>query len=70
MKYSNCTIKLRYKDYNIEKISDKIYKSDYGYFLNKEKEWAFIPVEKDFNVEILMIITDILRNLNELPRIY
>ena len=55
-------------DFNLlADISDKIYKSKYGYFIfeNDRKEWIFTPLEKEFNTNDLLNIMDILRNLNE-----
>ena len=48
-------------------ISDKIYKSRYGYFIFQEesKKWIFTPLEKEFDTDDLLSIMDILRNLNE-----
>lgn len=48
-------------------ISDKIYKSKYGYFIYQDnhKKWIFTPLEKEFNTDDLLNIMDILRNLNE-----
>ncbi len=48
-------------------ISNKIYKSRYGYFLLQEdpKRWVFTPLEKEFDTDDLLNIMDILRNLNE-----
>jgi hypothetical protein len=48
-------------------ISNKIYKSRYGYFLLQEdpKRWVFTPLEKEFDTDDLLNIIDILRNLNE-----
>ena len=54
-------------------ISDKIYKSRYGYFILQEqtKQWIFTPLEKEFDSNDLLAIMDILRNLNnnDIPRI-
>lgn len=47
-------------------ISDKIYKSQWGYFMRLEtNEWVFTPIEKQFNQCDLFAVTDILRDLNE-----
>lgn len=48
-------------------ISDKIYKSRYGYFILQEesKQWIFTPLEKEFNTDDILNIMDILRKLNE-----
>jgi hypothetical protein len=54
-------------------ISDKIYKSKYGYFIYQDnyKKWIFTPLEKELDTDDLLNIMDILRNLNEndIPRI-
>jgi predicted DNA-binding protein (MmcQ/YjbR family) len=64
MDYSSSIYSLEYHNTNLEKLSEKIYKSNYGYFINKDK-WIFIPLEKEFDANDLMIIADTLRNLNE-----
>lgn len=48
-------------------VSDKIYKSRYGYFILQEenRKWIFTPLEKEFDTDDLLTIMDILRNLNE-----
>jgi hypothetical protein len=48
-------------------ISNKIYKSQYGYFIFKDdgKKWIFTSLEKEFDTNDLLNIMDILRNLNE-----
>jgi hypothetical protein len=54
-------------------ISDKIYKSRYGYFMLQENsnKWTFTPTEQEFDSDDLLIILDILKNLNQhdIPRI-
>ena len=53
-------------DTELEKISPIHYRSEYGYFMQKErKHWVFLPFEKEFDTDSLLSITDILRNLNE-----
>ena len=54
---------------NLEKLSDKIYKSVEGYFIHKDNEWRFLPLDKQFTMDILSSITDTLKHLNELQRI-
>jgi len=50
----------------LEWISNIFYKSKYGYFMRNENDtWVFLPVEIEFDTDLLMNITDILRNLNE-----
>lgn len=50
----------------LETVSPNIYRNDYGYFiLDANSEWVFIPIETEFTVDLLMSITDTLRNLNE-----
>jgi hypothetical protein len=52
--------------YLLVDISDKIYKSQWGYFMRLDNdEWVFTPIEKQFNQCDLFAVTDILRNLNE-----
>jgi len=52
--------------YLLADVSDKIYKSQWGYFIKLESnEWVFTPIEKQFNQCDLFAVTDILRNLNE-----
>jgi hypothetical protein len=50
---------------DLEKFSDKVYRFNYGYFILKNNEWLFLPLEKEFNINALMDISDTLRNLNE-----
>lgn len=51
---------------NLERLSDIFYKSKYGYFMKTDhNSWVFLPVEIEFNIDLLMSISDILRNLNE-----
>ena len=55
---------MKYLD--LEWISDIFYKSKYGYFMRKENDtWVFLPIEIEFNIDLLMNITEMLRNLNE-----
>ena len=54
---------------NLEKLSDKIFKSIDGYFVNKGTVWVFIPLEKELMIESLTRITNTLRYLNELQSI-
>lgn len=65
MKCANCIDLCKCAGTHLEKLSDKIYRSNYGYFVYRETEWLFIPLEKEFNVDRLMNISDTLRNLNE-----
>lgn len=52
---------------NLRRISDNVCGCEYGYFINrKNNEWVFTALEKDMNVNILMVIANTLRNLNEL----
>ena len=54
------------KSLGLEWISDIFYKSKYGYFMRNENDtWVFLPIEIEFNIDLLMNIADILRNLNE-----
>ena len=46
-------------------MSEHIYKSVYGYFILRNNKWMFTPLEKEFDTDDLMNISDILRNLNE-----
>jgi hypothetical protein len=48
-------------------ISDKIYKSRYGYFMLQENtnKWIFTPIEQEFDTNDLLAILDILRSLNK-----
>lgn len=48
-------------------ISDKIYKSKYGYFIFKDdvRKWIFTPLEKELDTDDLLNVIDILNNLNE-----
>ena len=48
-------------------ISDKIYKSHYGYFMLQENtnKWIFTPIEQEFDTNDLLAILDILRSLNK-----
>jgi hypothetical protein len=59
--------------YLLADVSDKIYKSRYGYFILQENsnKWIFTPIEQEFDTNDLLAILDILRNLNEndIPRI-
>ena len=51
---------------DLESISDIFYRSKYGYFMKNESGiWVFLPIEIEFDLELLMNIIDILRNLNE-----
>jgi hypothetical protein len=51
---------------DLEWISSIFYKSKYGYFMRNENDtWVFLPVEIEFDTDLLMNITNILRNLNE-----
>lgn len=50
---------------NLLQISEHIYKSVYGYFILRNNKWMFTPLEKEFDTDDLMNISDILRNLNE-----
>ena len=51
---------------SLQWISNIFYKSKYGYFMKNENDtWVFLPIEIEFDVDLLMNITDILRNLNE-----
>jgi hypothetical protein len=50
---------------NLLQISEHIYKSIYGYFILRNNKWMFTPLEKEFDTDDLMNISDILRNLNE-----
>jgi hypothetical protein len=54
---------------NLEKLSDKIYKSVEGYFIYKDNEWSFLPLDKQLTINILSNIIDTLKDLNELQRI-
>jgi hypothetical protein len=50
----------------IDKITEKYCKSEYGYFLKKENgQWVFIPFEKELDADVLLNITDMLITLNE-----
>jgi hypothetical protein len=55
--------------HSLEKISDKIYKSIEGYFIYKDNEWSFLPLDKQLTINILSNIIDTLKDLNELQRI-
>jgi hypothetical protein len=48
-------------------ITDSVYRSEHGYFMFRDdsQEWVFTPLEKDFNVDVLLSIMDALRNFNE-----
>jgi len=50
---------------NLLQMSEHIYKSIYGYFILRNNKWMFTPLEKEFDTDDLMNISDILRNLNE-----
>jgi hypothetical protein len=50
---------------NLLQMSEHIYKSVYGYFILRNNKWMFTPLEKEFDTDDLMNISDILRNLNE-----
>lgn len=50
---------------NLTKISDKIYKSIYGYFIKKETEWQFTPLDISFSSDLLFDINNVLRILND-----
>jgi len=67
MKCPNCVSVNKCKGIHISYITDKVYRSEYGYFifLEDKSEWFFTPIEKDFDVNILMDVTNILRNFNE-----
>lgn len=53
-------------DSNLEKISNKVYKTECGYFLFKEHgKWMFLPHEREFDDENLLNIINTLKNLNE-----
>ena len=55
---------MKYSD--LQWISDIFYKSKYGYFMRNENDtWVFLPVEIEFDTNLLVNITDILKNLNK-----
>lgn len=49
----------------MDKISDKIYKCDYGYFMLEDKFWLFVPDEKPMNIYDVQVILNQLYKLNE-----
>lgn len=49
----------------MDKISDKIYKCDYGYFMLEDKFWLFVPDEKPMTIYDVHIILNQLYKLNE-----
>jgi len=51
----------------LDDISNKIYKSKYGYFIFRDdtRTWIFTPLEKEFDSGDLLNIMNILNNLNE-----
>jgi hypothetical protein len=67
MECPNCISIDECKGIHISYITDKVYRSEYGYFMFREdkSEWVFTPLEKDLDVNILMDLADILRNFNE-----
>jgi hypothetical protein len=67
MECPNCITPEKCIGIHISSISDTVYRSEYGYFMfiNDKRQWIFTPIEKDFDIDTLMDITDILRNLNE-----
>lgn len=48
-------------------ISDKVYRCEYGYFMFRDEisKWIFIPSERDFDTNILLMVTETLQKLNE-----
>jgi hypothetical protein len=63
----NCVTPWKCNGPHIFTITDNIRKCDYGYFILHENssEWIFSPIEQDFDVYALMLVSDTLRNLNE-----
>lgn len=49
----------------MEKISDKIYKCDYGYFMLEDKFWLFVPDEKPMTIYDVQVTLNQLYQLNE-----
>ena len=65
MECPNCITPWKCNGPHLELVSTKVYKCSDGYFLDKDHEWVFLPTEKEFHTDLLMTITDTLRNLNE-----
>lgn len=62
----NCITPWKCNGPHLDKISEKLYKTEYGYFLYKnDARWVFLPYEKEFDTDNLLSIMDTLRNLNE-----
>lgn len=49
----------------MEKISDKIYKCDYGYFMLEDDIWVFVPDEKHMTLYDMQVTLNQLYKLNE-----
>jgi len=63
----NCVTPWKCNGPHIFVLTDNIHKCEYGYFILRENsnEWIFTPIEQDFDVYALMLVSDTLRNLNE-----
>lgn len=49
----------------MEKISDNIYKCDYGYFMLEDNIWVFVPDEKPMTIYDVQVTLNQLYQLNE-----
>ena len=49
----------------MDKISDKIYKCDYGYFMLEDNIWVFVPDEKHMTIYDVQVTLNQLYQLNE-----
>lgn len=49
----------------MDKISDKIYKCDYGYFMLEDNIWVFVPDEKSMTIYDMQVTLNQLYQLNE-----
>jgi hypothetical protein len=65
MESTNSIAQTKCIGFNLERMSDSIYKSIHGYFIIKNDSWIFTPLDKEFDVDTLFSIIDTLRNLNE-----
>jgi hypothetical protein len=61
----NCQTPWKCNGPHLSWISNVIYKSNHGYFMFKNNEWKFTPIEKEFDSDELLDIAETLINLNE-----
>lgn len=66
MNCPNCLTPLKCNGPHLEKINENYYSSYLGYFVKKEQNWNFLPLEREYCKEELLDIAETLSRMDKL----